>query len=332
MDNIEGLRSTFAQFKDLNVDSYLKSLPYFLLTGRKGFYFFRDEQTSLTVAVHPHKANTLIVFPEFDGTGELTVQVLNKLSEKKFDVQLARYTEHDYQKLQFALKKDKERIISSITIREEDVLDWKYPARILDTTKVANLQGNSFGKLRNKFNKISGSDEYEIVPLSSPEAGRVIKSSIFNWLAGLALIGRETGKDVSEFYDTLTKQLVAFPSFFDGFAIKTKSEAVGFTIWDVTGNTANALAGLSKRNVSGLSEFQTVTACQILSARGVARYNLGGSETENLDTYKLKFHPAESIRMFSCDVDFENHGVLPLEMIDVFEDQKLGRANMVPVR
>lgn len=323
MKQVGELRGTFAQYKDLNIDSYLKSLPYFLLTGRKGFYFFRDEETSLTVAVHPHKENTLVVFPEFDGQGDLTVKVLTQLSKKGFDIQLARYTEHDYQKLQFALKRDKEKVIGSITIKEEDILDWKYPVRILDTKKVAELEGKDFDKIRNKFNKVARSDEYQIVPLSDPNADRIIKSTIFHWLAGLALLGQETGKDVSDFYDTLMKHLATFPNMFDGFAVRTQKEAVGFTIWDITGNTANALAGLNQRAISGMSEFQTITACRILNEQGITKYNMGGSETESLDRYKLKFHPVESIKIFSCDVNFETNSIMPFQMVNVFGEARL---------
>lgn len=316
MQKIARLKGVFGQYQELDIDSYLKSLPYFLLTGRKGFYFFRNESTSVTVAVHPHKENTLLVFPEFDGDGSLTVEVLNELAKQSFDIQLARYTESDYQKLQKALADDKKRIIKSIKLKQEDLLDWRYPARILDTKAVAELQGKPFLKIRNKFNKVARSDNFEVVPFSDPEAEKIIQSTIYTWLAGLAFIGRETGNDVSEFYTTLAEQLKTFPSFFDGFAVRTPKEAIGFTIWDVTSDTANALAGLSKRSISGMSEFQTVTACRLLSEKGITRYNLGGSETENLDKYKLKFHPIESIEMSSYDVEVDTKVKLPFEMID----------------
>jgi hypothetical protein len=322
-NNVKGLRDTFAGYQSLQIDSYLKSLPYFLLTGRKGFYFFRNDETSLSVAIHPHKENTLVVFPEYGGKGDLTLDVLTEFSRTGFDVQLARYTEKDYENLQGALARAKQEVIQSISIKEEDLLDWRYPTRILDTAAVADLQGKKFEKIRNKFNKVAQNSDYQVIPLVHHEAEKVIRATIFHWLGCLAYVGRHTGEDVSGFYHALLENISQHPLLFDGFAIKTDREAVGFTVWDVTGNTANALAGLTQRNIPGMSEFQTVTACRILDDQGVNFYNLGGSETASLDQYKLKFHPVESIKMFSCDVEFSTNKAMPFQYLNVLNDDKL---------
>jgi hypothetical protein len=323
LNNIEALNTTFSTFAKINIDSYLKSLPYFLLTGRKGFYFFRDKNTSLSVTAHPHSENTLIVFPEYDGDGELTVSLLNHLAEKEFNVQLGRYTQEDYNKLSVALNKDKRSRIKSIQIKAEDILDWRYPSRILETKAIAELSGKKFDTIRNKFNKSTRDSELKTVPLSDPEALKIMQSTIFHWLAGLAFLGRETGEDVSGFYQTLLQHIKDFPNFFDGFVTRTKKEAVGFTIWDITGDTANALAGLNKRSIAGMSEFQTVTACRMLNEKGIKRYNLGGSETKSLDKFKLKFHPVDSIQLFSCDVEFNNEPNLSFETLNVIHNETL---------
>lgn len=39
---------------------------------------------------------------------------------------------------------------------DETVLDWKYPAYVIDTRKTGDMQGKEFDKLRNKFNKVAG--------------------------------------------------------------------------------------------------------------------------------------------------------------------------------
>ncbi|MCI5060637.1 MAG: DUF2156 domain-containing protein, partial [Alphaproteobacteria bacterium] len=249
--------------------------------------------------------------------GDLTLEVLKHLSKTGFDIQLARYTQKDFENLQAALKKDRDRIIKSITIKEEGILDWRYPSRILDVKKTFEMKGKDFATLRNKFNKVANNKEYQVVPLSDPEAEKVIRSTIFHWLSSLAYIGRETGANTSMFYETLLENIKHSPEMFDGFAIKTDKEAIGFVVWDVSGETANALAGLNQRRIPGLSEFQVVQACKMLNERGVKKYNLGGSETESLDKYKLKFHPVESVKMFSCDVDFDKNKKLPFEMINV---------------
>jgi len=321
--DLGALVDVFSKIQHLKIDSYLKSLPYFLLTGRKGLYFFKNDTTSLAVAVHPHVENTLIVFPEYDGNGDLTVDVLKKLADKNFNIQLARYTDTDLEKLNEALLRDRTQRIKSISIREESILDWKYPSRIIDTVRVANMDGKDFGKIRNKYNKIANSGEYEINPLSHPDSMKIIQSSIFHWLAGLSFIGKETNADLTEFYETLTKQLTLFPHFFDGFTVKTNKQALGFTIWDNNGENANALAGVNQRSISGMSEFQMVTACKMLADQGIKKYNLGGSETKALDDYKLKFHPIDSISMFTCDVEFNSLPEFNFEMLQISEVPQL---------
>lgn len=316
--NIRELASQFKKYTSYEIDSYLKSLPYFLLTGRKGFYFFRGMDTSLTVVAHPHRDNTLLVFPEYDGDGTLTVELLKRFADKGARVQLARYTDADYAKLQQAIQKDKTDLVRSIAIKAEDVMDWKYPARILDTCKVAALSGGSFTNIRNKFNKVAKNTDFEIIPLSDERALGLISSSIFHWLAGLAYIGRNTDENVTDFYNQLLKTMRDFPAFFDGFIIEGEKESLGFTVWDVTGDTANALAGLNQRSVPGLSEFQVVKACDILSKKGIKRYNLGGSETENLDKFKLKFHPIDSLELATYDVYYEDALGSKANLIDVY--------------
>lgn len=306
-NSVNTLKVLFEAHKDAQIDSFCKSLPYYLLTGRKGLKVFQKDNATVSIAKHPHISDCILVFPEISGDFTLTVQILNRLAQSGLQVQLARYTEENYQNLQRAIEANRLKLVQSIKIREEDVLDWKYPVHILDTEKVSELKGNKLKNVRHKFNIVASN--FNLLPLSHPEAIRSMRSAILLWASGMIFAGNETGHDMTEFYDTLVKHIIAFPSMFDGFAISNGKEALGFSVWDYTGDTANSLASLSKRSIDGMSEFQKVTACRILSEKGIKRFNLGGSETETLDYFKMKFQPCESIQLSTYDVEFENFGL-----------------------
>ncbi len=296
------LSSAFEAFHDIKIDSFSKSLPYYLLTGRKGLKVYQNENTMVCIAKHPHDEDSVLIFPEINGDYSLTVQILNRLSSSGLNVQLARYTDENCNQLGQAIETNALKLIKSIKLKEEDILDWKYPVRILDTEKVSKMSGKRLKGIRHKFNRAV--DDFEVLPLSHPKAVKAIRASVMLWASGMIFAGNETGHDMTEFYDTLVKHIVAFPSLFDGFALTNGKEALGFSVWDYTGDIANSLASLSKRSIDGMSEFQKVTACRMLSDKGIKRFNLGGSETDTLDYFKMKFQPCDSISIFSYDVEY----------------------------
>lgn len=314
--SVGGISQLFEAFKlcqKERKDSFSTSLPYYLLTGRKGWKVFERGEAKVTICVHPHDNDAVLVFPEINGDFSLSIDILNKVGRSDKKIQLARYTEEDYTNLQVALESYKRGLIASIKLKPEDIMDWKYPAHILDTKKVAELKGGEYSKLRNKFNKVA--DTFDETPLNHPDAAKLIRTSVYAWYSSIIYTLNESGEDMTEFYETLAKHLVDFPSMFDGFILSRDGYPLGFTVWDKQGETANALAGLSKREINGMSEYQTVRACQILNEQGVSRYNLGGSETDALNKFKLKFCPADSVPMESYDVAFDNLASLNITQI-----------------
>lgn len=286
-------------------DSYIRSLGYYLLTGRKGAHLYQDGHSQLIVCEHPHIEDRLLVFPEINGTGALTVKVLNDIHVPSGGIQLARYTDQDLARLTLAarnLTASKKIITQEI---EEKILDWKYPARILDTATTAALQGKAFDKLRNKINKIA--THIDILPLRSKEGHRAIRASLMFWVGSMIYGEKETGHDLIGFYETLLQAVQQYPDLFDGLVFLAGGEPAGFTVWDAPINNAvNAMASLSRTSVKGLSEYQTVAACRTLIAQNVHSYNMGGSETGGLDQYKMKFRPARSIMLRSYEVTLRN--------------------------
>ncbi len=302
---ITDLADTFAKLSN-HPDSYVGSLGYYLLTGRKGGQLYQDGNSYLVVCQHPHVEDKLLVFPEINGDGSLTATVLSNIEVPRNGIQLARYADTDLFKLDLAF--DRQSSAKNILLKqvEEEILDWKHPIRVLDTRKTAYMQGKPFDKLRNKYNKVAG--ELECIPLHSEHGYRAMRSSLMFWVGAMIYCGKETGHDLTGFYQTLFKAIREYPAMFDGLVFLQHGEPAGFTIWDqpVQG-TVNALAGLSRMSVKGMAEFQMVTACRTLAEQGIHSYNLGGSETEGLDRYKMKYQPSRSIPLKSYEVVFKDN-------------------------
>ena len=309
---VTDLATTFRQICN-HPDSYIGSLGYYMLTGRKGAQLYQEGNSYLVVCQHPHIEDKLIVFPEINGDGSLTAKVLHRLDVPRGGVQLARYTDADLLKLHMAIERLPFPQATLFREMDETVLDWKYPAYVIDTRKTGDMQGKEFDKLRNKFNKVAG--ELESIPLHSDQGYRAMRSSLMFWIGAMIYCGKETGHDLGSFYQTLFKAIKEYPEMFDGVVFLHKAEPAGFTIWDrpVQG-TVNALAGLSRMSVKGMSEFQTVTACRVLAEQGIHSYNLGGSETAGLDQYKLKYAPSRSLHLKSYDVVFDDRGLSDLKV------------------
>ena len=82
----------------------------------------------VVVCQHPHKVNTLLVFPEVgNGDYDLTINVLHHLYRSNHDIQLVRYTEDNIQKLNRNLDL---REFNSVSIFEisfgKDVKFWVF--------------------------------------------------------------------------------------------------------------------------------------------------------------------------------------------------------------
>lgn len=283
-------------------DSYALSTPYYLLTGRKGISVYSQNDALVIVCRHPHIEGRLMVFPEIGGDGTLTLKVLNALQAPENGIQLARYTQADFEKLQnAAASAPVHGRHFDLAEHEENVMDWKYPVHILNTQNVAGMNGGQYEKLRNKYNKAC--PQLEVIGLEDPNAIKIMRASLMFWAGTMIYAGKESGHDLTGFYETLFRHMQDFPDVFGGFVVLHNGEPAGFTVWEHTvSGTANGIAGLSRQSVKGMSEFQTVTACRMLRDEGIKYYNIGGSETEGLNRHKLEYRPEKSIQLHSYDV------------------------------
>lgn len=290
-----------ALLKSDSLDTYRTSIAYYMLTGRKGSRIYTDGNAYLVIAEHPHIDDRLLVFPEINGGGTLTIKVLSDLEVPVGGIQLARYTEEDLSNLQQATSVIPTHKEIELIESDELVMDWKYPVHILNTSLTGELVGKNFHQTRTKFNRVS--DRLTILPLDAADAIKAMRAAVMFWAGAMIYADKESGHSLTDFYDVLIKMIECKPHLFDGFVTMDGEEPAGFTVWDKPINgTANAIAGLSRRSIKGMSEFQTVTACRLLAAKGVKGYNLGGSETESLDRHKRQYMPTKSVKVRSLNV------------------------------
>ncbi len=85
------------------------------------------------------------------------------------------------------------------------------------------------------------------------------------------------------------------PSEGFNYLVSFANRRVGFMVFGRTGNeSAGCHANVCNyRNMPGVSEACMVTAFNKLAVQGIRRVNLGGSETEQLHDFKMKFKPHE---------------------------------------
>ena len=288
-----------------HVDSYRTSLAYYMLTGRKGSKVYTDGQAYVVVSKHPHIEDRLLLFPEINGNGSLSLRILSDMVIPKNGIQLARYSQEDLNQLQLAARYTPSNMKVDLIQMDETIMDWEYPVHILDTSITAALEGKSFQQVRTKFNGVA--DRLTIIPLDAEDAIRSMRAAVMFWAGAMIYAGKESGHSLTELYDVLIKMIQLKPEMFNGFVTMDGKEPAGFTIWDKpVDGTVNAIAGLSRRSIKGMSEFQTITACRILEKEGIRGYNMGGSETSELDHHKRKYLPRTSLKLSSYDVRIQN--------------------------
>jgi len=288
-------------------DSYVYSMPYYLATGRNGARIFKETSTYVVVAQHPHIQNTLLVYPQIGGDDySMTVKILASFSQENTNVQLARYSERDFHLLSAALSMASNNDRIQIKLMNETFLDWAYPIQVLDTKATTSMAEGRFRKLMNKFKDASHAPS--IIPIEDKKSLPLMKSCLHFWVGGLIFSGVVDAKGYMDFYEDLFENIEKYPSLYDGFVVMKETEPAGFTIWDtVIPGIANGMASLSRRSIKGMSEFQTLTACNILAKNDVAFYNVGGSESAGLNAHKLKYRPAYSLSVNSYAVHYDEN-------------------------
>lgn len=292
-------------------DTYVNSPLYYMLTGRRGAWVYRSGRQCLIVCRHPHLDRCLMVFPELgrDPDYALTARILTKLGATGLDVRLSRYSQENIDTLAHQLTKRNSSAAIGITVCGEEIMDWKYPVRILDTRRVASMEGASFAKIRNKCRRAAG--DVIVSPLRGEDMIRPLRATLRFWEGNMILERKDT-EDMSELYAALFDLMSDRKTEIEGLYSQRGRRPVGFSLWERSAlGVANLFVNLCDTSITGLSDFQLVSSCRHLVEQGVDHLNMGGSELESLDAFKAKFQPIKSISILSAVVSYASHAGWP---------------------
>jgi len=190
--------------------------------------------------------------------------------------------------------------VTGVTVIEEDVMDWRYPIRILDTETVAGMKGKAFEKIRNKFSQAS--KHIQALSFTHDSGLEMMRAALKFWEGNMIANLKET-EDMSALYEELFQVVQAYPDSARVIMFQQGRRPAGFTVWDEPCvKTANLLVNLGDTSITGLSDFQLVSACKTLRDQGVQYLNMGGSELETLDAFKAKYQPVQTLKVLSAEV------------------------------
>lgn len=293
----EDFKLLLAELGASHVDSYVNAPLYYLLTGRKGAWVYRGGDAGVVTIRHPHLENCVMVFPELGRADfRLTAVVLRHLAASDADVRLARYTENDLSGLTRQLSELNQPV--AIEVVPEDVMDWRYPVRVLDTARVAAMAGPTFEKMRNKYRRAAHG--MSVTALRDVDSVRTLRAALRFWEGAMIMESKDT-IDMSDFYHELFRVMELFPASATGLVFTQGRRPVGFSVWEeLDDGVANMYVNLGDSTIVGLSDFQLVTSCRHLAEKGFTALNMGGSELASLDAFKAKYDPRETIDLYSA--------------------------------
>jgi len=287
-----------------DIDSYLTSPSYYFFTGRKGLWIYKDGGAFVPFCWHPNTPGQVLIFPERGKTtGEATAALLKKLPLPSSGIRLARIKGGFYAPSCREISSSNRSVFLSPVV--EQVLDWKYPVRILSTEAVSKMEGPSYRYIRNHVRHIEAAGG-SVVEL--PEADYTeVADFIERWAEAATNIQAETAGLIRLYKYILSLSQIPFVGL-KGFVVLIKGQVEALTMWDVSNPddpTGNRFVNLCNTSYRGMADFTTKNLADRLLKEGVQYLNIGGAETINLDQFKRKFVPAFSVRLESVKVDIE---------------------------
>lgn len=187
---------------------------------------------------------------------------------------------------------------------EENILDWRYPARVLSPHLVSQKTGKKFQNVRTACNKINEQDI----------SVRKYEQADYNELVRVSECYTDRFLEKNKAYPLTKEQMMDSMLDMLDFALNSKDIVESYVmtykgrpealhvIDPVSDKTNNLLWFLYNRNITGLSYMQMAHVCEKLDRRGVERLNIGGSETEGMDRFKRNFRPVQSFPLQSIDI------------------------------
>lgn len=278
-------------------DSYTTSAAYYAFTGRKGLWLYNHAGTYIPFCWHPNIEGQILIFPPRGkkNYGALTT-FLHEAPPPPLGFLLARFKHPEIHKLSIP-----HASITSASFEriEEEVLDWRYPVRVLSTRDTAQMFGHRYMFIRNRVRQTKKYD-LSVQPLSRTHV-IAIENLILRWAHQHKHYSWELLALLHPYQEAL-RLLESSALGLDGLCFSVNGRVEAVTLWDISNNekrTANLLMNLCNKEHRGLSEFAIRTTAEKLVGNKIEFLNLGGSETAGLDHYKKKFSPVLSIDLHS---------------------------------
>ncbi|MDD3181332.1 MAG: phosphatidylglycerol lysyltransferase domain-containing protein [Alphaproteobacteria bacterium] len=293
-----------ALLHDSDIDSYLTSPIYYFFTGRKGLWIYKEGDTFVPFCWHPNVSDQILIFPERGAaTNSVLPALLKKLPVPAAGLRLAR-VKSGYDAPACGTISTPNRSVSLSPVVEQ-VLDWKYPIRVLSTETLSKMEGPAYRYIRNHVRHIetAGASVVSLQDVNPVE----VDAFINNWSSAATNISTETAELVRLYRYILSLSQMPFVRL-KGFVVLVQGEIEALTMWDVSNPddpTGNRFVNLCNTSYRGMADFSTRSLANKLLSDGVQYLNIGGAETVNLDQFKRKFVPAFSIRLESIDVDID---------------------------
>ncbi|WP_299865925.1 phosphatidylglycerol lysyltransferase domain-containing protein [uncultured Roseobacter sp.] len=273
-------------------DSIAHSAAYFLHTGRKGLFLVRHCGQVAFVASHPNIDSAALVLPAGGHSApKLWAELCQRISSGGMDVTLARITSKQ------ATIVEKAGCFQPV---DEVKLDWRYPVVVLDTKKLSEMNGGTFAKYRHKVRRAFRNAPIMTVDQWSPiyvEREKSVLHMIKQWAIA-----------VSEIKDFDTRHLISsnLAAYYMGKrridevtcrVYLSGDKVIGFCSSEMTrhGRTANGIAMCLDRNWVGCSEYMYWNEAKLIRDNGYDFYNINGSETASLDSFRSKLRPHDRI-------------------------------------
>lgn len=293
IENTGDLKKLLGTFS--NVDSYLTSPTYYLFTGRNGLWLSNQQNIVNLIAHHPNIPDRLIVYPDPEN-GEISQSLLNILPCMPEGIQTGRVKKND----------QTIRISPAWRNTEENVLDWKFPVRILSTQDTASCSGHQYMYIRNRLRQLKH-HKISVQPLNAILHSKIMENLLHRWVSHYAKSQADYNNLYAP-YEYLFSLSMEEKSGLNGLMFFVDGTLEALSLWDVSNQNhpcANLFVNICNTHIRGLSEYLVVKTCETLAQNNVSYLNLGGSEWSGLDHFKKKFVPTQSVDL--CTYEYIGH-------------------------
>lgn len=266
-----------------DLESYSFSLGYYLITGRRGAWIKGDDNFIIIACKHPNIDHEIMFFaPKYDK--ERVIDFC-----QKFGVPVLKFS----------------RLPSSLcdfSQQDETVMDWIYPSHTMSTNDICALDGLKFKRVRRKLSLFKENNirfvSNEMLP---PKDLITLLTKQAETLSKTQSLSKE------EIFNSLIEGIRVYEQNkeYMNIGVFYKDDVpFGLIIWDKTlSNHVNLLWLIHDVTIDNICYVLYHTFSKFLNEQNIQYFNVGGSETEGLNDFKLKFRPVQSFYCSNLLVD-----------------------------